>query len=1676
MTGHITLKWLSCTVFGGQVENHIKGALWLKLRVMTAPIQLTNEQFQQLLQQAAGGGNVGGEGVGTRGDSSSSKTARAVRPSVDVETTEGEWDVFVDNWGRFKRMTKLTVIEEVRDHLRQCCAPPLNKRLFDVKGANALNSATEDNLLAWMKEIAVKGVHKEVHRTQFVHLRQKQGESINSYYGRLKGESGLCDYRIPTPLTCANDQCTCANHGIEVSFQDEMVSTQLVAGLYNSDHKVRVLSESGDLPTLSAKFNRLSVLEKSDASLSSLSGGDAFSNFASSTRGRNNNWQRRKPGGVPQDSQRNKGNVGGKGKEVGGSLCPECKVKHPQCTVCNGFHKCTTQCNNCKKLGHIRNCCPNNISRVSNASVDTEVANRVHDEESEVLFGFAFHLSLDAISEETVDRSQGNPGKDDQFAMSMAGESMSLSLSKELIAHMEYSIERARFQSTKPQGAPFLPVECVILVEVHAKFGKDLTELVALPPRRRGKGLADTGAQVCTAGPTFLATFNIDVSFLVPTKMGVKGMTQAQVTILGALFVEISSSGRNTRQVVYIASEARSLILSEKALMDLGVIPHNFPTAGTFGDECSADVKVKSAVVKAKCGCELRTEVPPLPLTIPFDPIDTNLDKFEAWFTKVHYSSSAFNVCEHQLMPCITGPDLVIRHKGEQDPEPVAIHSPIPVAHHWKKAVKQGLDRDCNLGVIEPVPANVPTTWCSRMVVTPKKDGTPRRVVDLQALNKVSVRETHHTPSPWQQVSYIPKNMRKTVLDAKDGYHSVKLSPESKDKTTFITEWGRYRYCRAVQGYKASGDAYTKRYDDITVDVPDKTRCVDDTCLWKASIEELFWHTCHYIDLCARNGVIFNPRKFVFGREIVDFAGYTVTLDSIKPTDKMISAIKDFPAPTTLTQARGWFGLVNQVSYAFAQSEVMAPFRELLKKNTKFYWDAPLDELFAKSKKDIIDRVVNGVKMFDTIRTTCLATDWSKVGVGFVLLQKHCQCVGTEKAPRCGPDHWYLVFAGSRFLKDVETRYAPIEGEALAVVFALEQARMYVLGCNDLIVATDHKPLVPILNTKRLDAIKNPRMLNFKEKTLMYDFRAQHVPGVNFAPDATSRNPSGANANVLLSLLQTDSLLSQDDAQSLHEAIINSVTALDDEVISWARVKEAAQSDDMCMTLCDAIESGFRVKKSEAVECLRPYYKLKDELYAVDGVPFLDRRMFIPRSLRRGVLSFLHAAHQGTSGMKRVASARFWWLGMDADIDQVRSQCRHCNEMATSNVREPLLDCKEPEYPWQLIVMDYFDQEGKHFLVVADRYTGWPELFRQDSKAVTLVRTCRGLFAQFGIPEEIANDGGSPFTSYEWKQFLRQWDIYQRKSSANFPQSNGRAELAVKSCKRLLTNNTDSVGNLDSAKVTRALLAYRNTPIAGLGMSPAYMLYGRQLRDCLPSVPSYLQRYGEPSKVWIDIRQGRELAAARKQAKSVEQYDINKRPLAPLSVGDSVSIQNRRGTHPLRWDRTGKIVERLEHRQYLVKADGSGRVLLRNRMHLRKINPATSDRSAYDIDRPISKVHGDGDAPTNEHDTLDEPLLVPGQLHDGTEVIHPIEQHNQDNFGDGGGISGSNSDIPLHAEHPGPGLMGAPATLPTVEPMHLRRGTRIRKVTKVLTPVMHGKRHEEVPSSELDVDLDDLDV
>ena len=101
------------------------------------------------------------------------------------------------------------------------------------------------------------------------------------------------------------------------------------------------------------------------------------------------------------------------------------------------------------------------------------------------------------------------------------------------------------------------------------------------------------------------------------------------------------------------------------------------------------------------------------------------------------------------------------------------------------------------------------------MLVAPKSDGTPRRVIDFTPVNKHAPRQVHHTRSPYVIATSVPSNQVKTVLDNWHGYHSVPIHPDDTHLTTFITPYGRYKYKTAPQGFISAGDGYTHRMDII---------------------------------------------------------------------------------------------------------------------------------------------------------------------------------------------------------------------------------------------------------------------------------------------------------------------------------------------------------------------------------------------------------------------------------------------------------------------------------------------------------------------------------------------------------------------------------------------------------------------------------------------------------------------------------------------------------------------------------------------------------------------------------------------------------------------------------------------------------------------------------------------
>ena len=195
-----------------------------------------------------------------------------------------------------------------------------------------------------------------------------------------------------------------------------------------------------------------------------------------------------------------------------------------------------------------------------------------------------------------------------------------------------------------------------------------------------------------------------------------------------------------------------------------------------------------------------------------------------------------------------------------------------------------------------------------------------------------------------------------------------------------------------------------------------------------------------------------------------------------------------------------------------------------------------------------------------------------------------------------------------------------------------------------------------------------------------------------------------------------------------------------------------------------------------------------------------------------------------------------------------------------------------------------------------------------------------------GVPDVIESDGGPPFNSGEFKNFCSRWKIKHRLSSPGYAQSNGRSELGVKTAKRIVLENMKESGSLDTDNMVRALLQYRNTPLRGINKSPAEIVFGHAVKDCLPQAPD---------NVWRQLNDAKEESMAKIRDATKLRYDADKHDLSPLKVGDEVILQNQTGPHPKRWQRYGFVTEVCPNRQYYVKISGSNRVLLRNRKHLK---------------------------------------------------------------------------------------------------------------------------------------------
>ena len=621
-------------------------------------------------------------------------------------------------------------------------------------------------------------------------------------------------------------------------------------------------------------------------------------------------------------------------------------------------------------------------------------------------------------------------------------------------------------------------------------------------------------------------------------------------------------------------------------------------------------------------------------------------------------------------------------------------------------------------------------------------------------------------------------------------------------------------------------------------------------------------------------------------------------------------------APTDVAAVERLRGTVTYLArYLPKLSEVMRPISLLTHNDVDWSWGEIQDKAFNTLKTLLSEAPV--LSYYDQQEELIIQCDASQNGLGAALMQK-----GRP-----------IAYA-SRALTDTETRYAIIEKEMLAIVFSLEKWHQFTYG-RPVTIHSDHKPLHSITK-KPLDRAPK-RLQSMLIRALAYDIEVCYLEGKKMLlADTLSRAYIGGSQS------------KEGEFES-----VNAVTYLPmrEERIKDIRVK--TEEDPVLSTLKMTIQQGWPIK-DEVPSRILEYYNQRDELAVTDGLVFRGERLVVPKAMKTSILSELHTGHSGIEGSLRRAREMVYWPGMNNDVREYTQKCEACRELEQSQQKEPLMSHEVPSRPWQKVGADLLTVNKKDYLVTVDYFSNFWEIDRlYDTLSKTVIQKLKAHFARYGIPEQLITDNGPQFSSTSFRHFSIKYDIQHTTSSPHYPKSNGKAEAAVKSAKRMLKK----IGKTGEDSYL-AILNMRNTPQQGIDLSPAQRLMGRRTKTLLPTTSNLLKADITRSDVADKLK--------FQQTKQQFYYNKNAKPLKPLEEGEVVRVKPYQLNE--KWQKA-KVKRRLDERSYEIETD-DGTLLRRNRVQLRTTQedkpPALRRHS---IEGPITTPH--------EVTTICEPAVVP---------------------------------------------------------------------------------------------------
>src|SRR5437867_1727832 len=391
------------------------------------------------------------------------------------------------------------------------------------------------------------------------------------------------------------------------------------------------------------------------------------------------------------------------------------------------------------------------------------------------------------------------------------------------------------------------------------------------------------------------------------------------------------------------------------------------------------------------------------------------------------------------------------------------------------------------LGIIEPAAS----PWASNLVVVTKKDGSLRLCVDFRGVNNVTRKDSYPLPRITDCLDALGPAKYFSTFDLRSGYFQIAMEESDRDKPSFITRRGSYRFTAMPFGLCNAPATFQRLMDVVTIGLNYEICLVylDDIILFSRTIEEHLLRLKLLLNRLRSANLKLKPSKCFLLQKKVNFLGHVISEGSIATDPEKIEQVRSWPRPQNTTETRSFIGLVSYYRRFVNQfARVAAPLHALAAKNAKFIWTEECEVAFEELKKRLITSPILAMPNDDG--EFRLDTDASNYAIGAVLSQVQN---GEER----------VIAYASRTLSRPERNYCVTRRELLAIVYFVKQFRSYLLG-REFLIRTDHSAL------RWLKLTPEPigQQARWLEKLEEFQYKIEHRAGNKHTnADAMSRRP-----------------------------------------------------------------------------------------------------------------------------------------------------------------------------------------------------------------------------------------------------------------------------------------------------------------------------------------------------------------------------------------------------------------------------------------------------------------------------------------------------------------------------------------------------------------------------------------